>query len=179
MDELVVEVGMKLTQDLIYYHDLLENHGLKLVFSCITQDLYYTKDNLEGMTENQIKNHCIRLRICNALNKENNNTDKIYEKEKELITDGYKKVFDTKKIDFQYCNDTMKSRVQLQIIKDIGLLVYYDNPDYYNYPLEEQRNLLLEELNTYGFNFKNTDLGLDKLRTLYYKKEMYSYNQNG
>ena len=73
----------------------------------------------------------------------------------------------------------MKSRVQLQNIKDVGLLVYYDNPDYYNEPLDEQRKLLFNELNSYGFNFKETDLGLDKLRTLYYKKEMFSKNQNG
>lgn len=88
-------------------------------------------------------------------------------------------VFDTVKIDFHYCHDTMKSRVQLQNIKDIGLVVYYDNPDYYKYPLDKQRKLLLEELNTYGFDFCESDLGLDKLRTLYYKKEMYSKNQNG
>ena len=73
----------------------------------------------------------------------------------------------------------MKSRVQLQNIKDVGLLVYYDNPDYYNEPLDEQRKLLFNELNSYGFDFKETDLGLDKLRTLYYKKEMFSKNQNG
>ena len=72
----------------------------------------------------------------------------------------------------------MKSRVQLQNIKDIGLLVYYDNPDYYEYSTNEQRKLLLNELNSYSFNFKETDLGLDKLRTLYYGKEMYSDNQN-
>ena len=96
-----------------------------------------------------------------------------------MISEGYKKAFDTIKIDFQSCNDTMKSKVQLQDIKDIGLLVYYDNPDYYKYPLREQRKLLLEELNSYGFTFKESDLGLDKLRTLYYKKEMFSENQNG
>ena len=34
-------------------------------------------------------------------------------------------------------------------------------------------------LNSYGFNFKCDDLGIDKLRTLYYGKEMFSENQNG
>ena len=34
-------------------------------------------------------------------------------------------------------------------------------------------------INEYGFDFNYTDLGLDKLRTLYYGKEMYSENQNG
>ena len=103
----------------------------------------------------------------------------LLKRERELIDDGYVKVFDTIKFDFQYCHSSMKSRVQLQNIKDVGLLVYYDNPDYYNEPLDEQRKLLFNELNSYGFDFKETDLGLDKLRTLYYKKEMFSKNQNG
>lgn len=58
------------------------------------------------------------------------------------------------------------------------MLVYYDNPDYYKYPEDEQRKLLLNELNSYGFEFSENDLGLDKLRTFYYEKEMYSKNQN-
>ena len=73
----------------------------------------------------------------------------------------------------------MNHRIQLQEIKDIGLLVYYDNSDYYNLPLDAQRMKLIDELNSYGFELKYDDLGLDKLRTLYYKKEMYSKNQNG
>ena len=73
----------------------------------------------------------------------------------------------------------MKSKVQLQDIKNIGLLVYYDNPNYYKCPLDIQRKLLLEELNSYSFSFNENDLDLDKLRTLYYPKEMFSFNQNG
>lgn len=73
----------------------------------------------------------------------------------------------------------MKSRIQLQKIKKIGLVVYYDNPDYYHLSLDEQRLSLLKELNSYGFNFQDEDLGIDKLRTLYYGKEMFSKNQNG
>ena len=38
------------------------------------------------------------------------------------------------------------------------------------------RNMVI---NNYGFDFNYESLGLDKLRTLYYKKEMYSKNQNG
>ena len=41
------------------------------------------------------------------------------------------------------------------------------------------RKKLIDELNSYGFDFNYSDLGLDKLRTLYYGKEMYSENQNG
>ena len=73
----------------------------------------------------------------------------------------------------------MKSMIQLQQIKNVGLVVYYDNPDYYQFSLDKQRKLLFEELNSYGFNFNENDLGIDKLRTLYYRKELFSKNQNG
>lgn len=73
----------------------------------------------------------------------------------------------------------MSSKIQLQQIEDIGLLVYYDNKDYYQFDLETQRKRLIDELNLYGFNIDYDVLGLDKLRTLYYGKEMYSKNQNG
>ena len=179
MSELVLEVGMKLDKDLIYYHELLGEHGLNLVFSIHTHDVYYSKDdNFDGMSENQIKNACIRLRYCQKLNSKENDFKDIRKKEKELIKQGYKKVFDTSKLDFHYCNKKMKGRVQIQDIKDIGLLVYYDNEKYYKYDEDKQRRLLLEELNSYGFEFNENDLGLDKFRTLYYGKEMYSKNQN-
>jgi len=179
MEDIIVEVGMKLKQDLIYYHDMLINHGLRLVFTCITHDIYYTKQNLDGLTENEMKNACVRLRFIERVNTKQDEQVDLLKKEQELIKEGYTKVFDTIKIDFNYCNDNMKSRVQIQNIKDIGLLVYYDNPDYYKHSLDTQRKLLIDELNSYGFEFNDNDLGLDKLRTLYYKKEMYSKNQNG
>ena len=95
------------------------------------------------------------------------------------MKNGYRKVFDTKKNDHHYFKEGMNSKVQLQEIDDIGLLVYYDNSIYYDLPLDEQRNKLIDELNSYGFDFSYDILGLDKLRTLYYKKEMFSKNQNG
>ena len=74
----------------------------------------------------------------------------------------------------------MNSKIQLQEIKDIGLLVYYDNSIYYELPIEEQRKKLISELISYGFDeIDYNTLGIDKLRTLYYKKECYSKNQNG
>ena len=72
----------------------------------------------------------------------------------------------------------MNSKIQLQEIDNIGLLVYFDNSNYYGYDLDTQRNKIIDELNSYGFNFNYDELGLDKLRTLYYGKEMYSKNQN-
>ncbi len=178
----IVEVGMPLKKHLIYYHDMLQKQGMQLVFACITHDLYYAKDtNFDGLTENQMKNACIRLRMSGGgINtKPLGNNKKMLQQEQELIKQGYTKVFDTIKFDFHYMKDGMNTRIQLQDIKDLGLLVYYNNHDYDKYSPKKQRELLIKELNGYGFNFKQTDLGLDKLRTFYYGKKMYSENQNG
>ncbi len=177
--KLELEVGMPLDKNLIYYHDLLIKQGFSLKFSCITHDFYYTKTKLDDMTESQMKNACIRLRNVGRFNQKEKPDSKLLKKEKELISQGYQKIFDTIKFDFQYQKAGMKSLIQIQDIKDIGLLLYYDNSDYYELPLDEQREVLLNELNSYGFNFKLTDLGVDKLRSLYYGKTMYSKNQNG
>lgn len=88
-------------------------------------------------------------------------------------------MFDTIKQDFHYYKEGMSSKVQLQQIENIGLLVYYDNKDYYDYDFDTQRKKLIDDLNSYGFHFHYDTLGLDKLRTLYYGREMYSKNQNG
>lgn len=170
MKETILEVGMLLDKNFSFYNKMLKNNGLKQVFKCTTHDIYFTKEkSFDGLSENQIKNSCIRIRNPKKCDK-----DKIAN----LLKDGYHKVFDTIKKDYHYQNSTMKSRVQLQKIKNIGLVVYYDNPDYYNLPEEEQRLSLLKELNSYGFSFSEQDLGIDKLRSLYYNKKLYSKNQN-
>ena len=91
---------------------------------------------------------------------------------------GYKKVFDTQKSDYHYRKVGTDLIVQLQEIEKIGLMVYYDNTEYYNLPLKKQRKKLIDELNSFGFDFKDNELGIDKLRTLHYGKEMYCENQN-
>lgn len=188
---LIVEVGIKLHEEFEYYDKLLTNNGFINDFIVITHDIYYTNKNLDGLSENEIKNACIRLRRCNNEDyKVQNNlindicikevlTSEINDFENILAKSGYIKVFDTVKKDYHYYKDGMSSKVQLQQIENIGLLVYYDNKDYYEFDLEIQRKKLIDDLNSYGFNFNYDVLGLDKLRTLYYKKEMYSKNQNG
>ncbi len=188
----IVEVGIKLSHDLSYYDNILKNKGLYNDFNVETHDIYYTNKNLDNLSENEIKNSCIRLRSCNnsSFKIQNNLVDelninevpikKLTKYEKKLLKFGYRKVFDTLKYDHHYYKEGMNSKVQLQEIKDIGLLVYFDNSIYYELPVEEQRKKLIDELISYGFGEINYNtLGLDKLRTLYYKKECYSKNQNG
>ena len=202
---IVVEVGFKLNENIKYYEEILSSHNAINRFNCKTHDIYWNNKNLENMTENEMKNSCIRLRIKEGfggtdfsgvsrvsyrfqnvdnfiVNKDNQKEltlEEVNEYIKEIENSGYVKVFDTTKVDYQYSIGAMKSRIQLQDIENVGLLLYYDNPDYYELPLDDQRKALIDELNSYGFNFNFDELGLDKLRTLYYKKDMYSKNQNG
>lgn len=98
---------------------------------------------------------------------------------KSIEKEGFYEIFDTFKTDFQYKIGDMKSRIQLQEIDNIGLVVYYDNPDYYTMPAELQWKSLVDELNSYGFNIRHDEQGIDKLRTLLLGYDCYSYNQNG
>ena len=77
---------------------------MKLAFSVNTHDVYYAKEcNFDDMSENEMKNTCVRLRYVQKLNSEENDFKDIIKKEKELIKKGFKKVFDTNKLDFHYC----------------------------------------------------------------------------
>lgn len=100
-----------------------------------------------------MKNSCIRLRSCN---------DRSFKVQNNLL----------KELDvYEITSDNL-------IVLEKRL--YYDNSIYYGLPLEEQRKKLIAELISYGFDdIDYNTLGLDKLRTLYYKKECYSKNQNG
>lgn len=176
----VVEVGIPLDKDLMFYHEMLLKSGWRLAYFCFTHDLYYSKNvAFEGMTERQIKDSCIRLRVS-VTNTDHLNDEmkKAQNKALKLEKEGYLKAFDTEKFDFHYAKDGVPSRIQLQDIKEIGLLVYYDNINYIEFPPEKQREMLMQELCECGFDFSPSALGLDKLRTLYYGKKMYSCNQN-
>lgn len=209
MEKVVVEVGMLLEKDVEYYNKIIEKAGGKNVFNCETHDLYWTNkshDELEKMTENQIKKSCVSFRLSSGFggscfdgdfNIKNGKFDnfKIFDRskedrfscdmkkfkkiQKEMELKGWYLVFDTFKVDYQYVIGDMKSRIQLQEIDNIGLVLYYDNPDYYEMSEENQREMLLKELNDYGFNFDKDELGIDKLRTLLTGSSQFSKNQNG
>ena len=164
---LIVEVEIKLDKYFEYYNILLKNNGLVNDFKIATHDIYYTDKNLDGLSENEVKNACIRLRSSDNLNyKIQNNViddlglkevtnDELTNFEKRLGKLGCKKVFDTTKKDFHYYKDGMSSKVQLQQTENIGLLVYYDNKDYYEFDLGTQRKQLINELNSCGFDLSN------------------------
>lgn len=199
MEMCVVEVGIKLDEPLSHYQEILNRAGAVNTFNCETHDLYWTNRSLGGMSENEIKTACVRYRMCrrigvktwdctfqnyqifnpNLSNEFKCNKIQLIEHEKRFEKSGWIKMFDTYKKDYQYAIGNMKSRIQLQDIDGVGLLLYYDNPDYYHMPLMEQRNALIDELNSYGFNLDYRTMGLDKLKTLFTGRECFSLNQNG
>ena len=209
MEEKIVEVGMLLDKDIEYYNSIIENAGGRNVYNCETHDLYFSNkkhSELEKMTENQIKKASVRFRLSSGFGGSCFDGDfsikngifdnfKIFDKEREdrfscdmqefkkiqeeLESNGWFLIVDTFKVDYQYVIGDMKSRIQLQEIDNIGLILYYDNPDYYQMSEDNQREMLLKELNEYGFSFDKDELGVDKLRTLLTGETKFSKNQNG
>ncbi len=202
-----VEVGFKLDKELEYYRKMMEEHNSINVYNAEVRDIYYTRESLDNKSENEIKCSCVRIRQDRKLDydlkpkgdwkysfqnltlKNKSTTFKISNKKLNSMTkdevinllkkEGFKKVFDTKKLDIHYSIDGYNGDIQFQPVENIGLLVYYYNDDYIGMPFKEQRKKLIDELNLVGFNFSYDKLGLDKLRTFYYGKELYSDNQNG
>ena len=119
----IVEVGIKLDRDFEYYDALLRSKGLVNDYKVRTHDIYYTNQDLNELSENQMKNACIRLRSCNDSNyKIQNNlinnkfrdkevsATKLDQFEHKLFKLGYRKVFDTVKDD-----DVLKELKELDI----------------------------------------------------------------
>lgn len=195
----IVEIGILLHKPLAYYDELLTSKGACNVFNCKTHDVYWTFHDLRGKSEKQIKDACIRYRHVTNLASDKPGpavmqnypmADKrsvgeffvpvnaLQEFDRMFQEQGYMRVFDTTKHDYHYATPQMRSRIQLQDIEGLGLVVYYDNPDYYNFPPETQRIALIRELNTFGFNIPESQMGIDKLRTFYNNELCYSTNQN-
>ena len=65
MENIVLEVGFKLEEDMDFYDLLEKSKGLDNVYTFITHAIYYTNRELDGMTENELKCASIRLRnVC-------------------------------------------------------------------------------------------------------------------
>ena len=196
MKSIPVEVAFMLNENLEFYNNLLNQNGLQNVFKITTHDIYLANQSIDGLTENEIKNACIRLRSCTK----NGEEDKIFKVQNNLCENlsleqvnaenfpeflrfmeqnGFKMVIDTIKQDYHYAKPQMESRVQLQQIKDIGLVLYYDNSEYYHLPYSEQRISLINELNSYGFNFDLNTPDLNKLESLRDGKLSLHENKNG
>lgn len=188
---IIVEVGFLLNKDFPYYDSLLKSKGFINDFNVETHDLYYIKNDIDisSLSEQDIKSLCIRLRECNkyiysiqnnlisSLDLKQVSNEELSKFENMIEKYGYYQVFNTTKKDHHYSRSNLRSKIQLQEIENVGLLLYYDNPNYYDLNEDTQRKKLIDDLNTFGFDFSYETLGVDKLRSLYHGKIMYSLNQ--
>ncbi len=207
MENTNVEIGMLLDEDVEFYQSMLENQGGEIAFSCETHDLYYTnktRSELEKMTEKQIKDSCVILREVWAFggsefngdfaesylaknynlfneNKKDSFSFNCQELKKyiaELEEKDWLLFFDTFKRCYEYKMPKTNSKIKLEEIDNVGLVVYYSNSDNNNMEEELQRKALIDELNAFGFSFDYKEQGIDKLRTLLSGRPHFSNNQN-
>ncbi len=184
----VLEVGFKIKEDKKEAEKLLLAQGFQELFKTTTRDIYFGKDvNFEGKDETQIKTSLIRCR-----NFEKFENLKIFDKDlpdkldvdfktmhayfDKFFENGYEVIFDTQKTDWVYYKG--KCWHQLQDIKDIGLLDYVLDKDIFDKSEDEQFEILMKQVKDFGLHLEY-ELGVDKLRSLYNKKLMFSKNQAG
>lgn len=64
---IVLEVGLRLDKDQKYYEKILKEHNAVNRFDCETHDIYWTNKDLDGLTENEMKRACVRLRMTRGI----------------------------------------------------------------------------------------------------------------
>lgn len=180
-----LEVGLMIKNSLKEAEKILLDNGYIEDFKTQTHDIYYSKVNMNGLSEVEMKSSCIRLRHSGKffyfenLNYLNNE----YERKvhvtfetlrnylNELHDNGFKIVFDTYKTDWVYYKG--RKGCQLQDIKDIGLLNYVYDQDLAGKTKDEQFSILKKSLTDMGFKLEH-ELGIDKLSSLHYGELKFS-----
>lgn len=186
-----VEVGFKIKNTLEEGREILLKNGFENIFNTQTHDLYFSNVKItKQMSEQEIKFSCVRFRHTKGKcrfenyklfkpqeeNKFECTLDKAGEIFVELQANGFKKVFDTFKIDNIFRKGTLCC--QLQDINDVGLLNYIFDESVFDKPCEYQFEYLKKTILDMGFVLEYEE-GVDKFRTLINKKYMFSKNQNG
>lgn len=185
-----VEAGFKIKESKEEAEQILLKNGFINTYKTHTRDIYFGKDDdFRDMDEEGIKNSLIRLR-----NFERFENMKLFDSEmpdiitldfktmleylQKLFSQGYDVVFDTRKSDWIYKKGECYH--QLQDINDIGLLDYVYNREIFDKGLDadEQFEELKRQMLALGFHLEY-EQGVDKLRSLYNKKLMFSTNQIG
>ena len=187
-----IEVGFKIKQDKLEAEKILLENGFVNIFKTAhTRDIYFGKDvDFTGLTEEEIKNSLVRLRGATLFEnldmfdpnlpsgKVNVDFKTAHEYIERMFKAGYVVVFDTEKTDWIYKKGDCYH--QLQDIKGIGLVDYVYNKEIFNKGLNEDEMFLVlkNQMKELGFDLEY-ELGVDKLRTLYYKEIKFSKNQIG
>lgn len=187
-----IEIGLLCEDNLEKCKKILEENNIELYWATIAKDIYYTNINIEELKTKDgetIKDSCIRIRLnrslkenskykivrvqnyknyLNVFSNKNYSINKLEQIEKTLIENGFLKVIETTKTDYQYLNGYL----QLQEVENLGLIIYYYNPKYFFETSEKQKELLYNDLEKIGFTFKEK-LSIDRLKTLINNKICY------
>lgn len=187
-----VEAGFKIKNSKEEAEQILLKNGFVNTFkNAKTRDVYFGRNiNFNNKSETEIKRSLIRCRGFQTFTNLQLLDPSIPEGKhvvdfktalnycNRLLAEGFDVVFDTEKTDWIYKKGNCWH--QLQDIKNIGLIDYVWNEDIFNkgYSEQEQFNLLKQQMTDLGFTLEY-DLGIDKLRTLYYGEIKFSTNQAG
>ena len=64
---MIVEIALPLEESLDYYLKKIEVVNGINFFTCETHDIYYTDNDLNGMSEEEMKNSCVRFRYVEGI----------------------------------------------------------------------------------------------------------------
>lgn len=186
------KVSLLLDGDVDYYTNLLNSQGAVITEIFDITERLFTDKNFEDiclMSESEIKQNCVVIKNCNQVMGDNgSNSEKIclenysifdknhdadFEINKSELKDfcsklengGFYEVLQTFKMqyDFRLRNGNALS---LQEIDSIGVVLTYFNSEYENMPSNLQREAVISELNSYGFEIDKNESDIDVIKTL-------------
>lgn len=187
-----VEAGFKILETKEEAEKILLANGFINTFKTAhTRDIYFGKDiDFTGKNEEEIKNSLVRCRGCSLfenlqlldsslpIGKVKVDFKTAFSYFKRMFDEGFDVVFDTEKTDWIYKKGNCYH--QLQDIQEIGLVDYVYNEEIFGkgYNEDKQFEMLKNQMKDLGFHLEY-ELGIDKLRSLYYKELKFSKNQAG
>ncbi len=182
---MIEEIELKIsgTKEEIEKH--LLNQGFSVFFKRRTIANYYLPPNEEIGEHKTLKDRCVRLRTSFKIDEEirklgfrkldlseSQDEEKLSLKEakkleKQLLKDGYQLIHTDDKTDFVYILKEKDLAFQIQDIEGLGIIVAYDNKDYYNLPSKKQREKLIKDVEHYGIKIQDYNqvdrfTGIDK-----------------
>ena len=181
---MVVEIELLIKDSKMEVINKLIRHGFNKMHACRTIANYYLPPGCRIDDVNKIKEYCVRLRksivdnyiegfalgnskLLKSFDFYNfNDTDgeikistdvEALALEKSMIDAWFKLIYTDDKDDTILEFNNKEIVFQIQELKNIGLIVAYDNPNYYELSYEEQRNKLIADVLNFGIELQDFD----------------------
>ncbi len=193
MTSIAFGITIKLDNDLSFeeWEEEMKIAGFQNTCTTVIEERYYFDEDISNMTEREIETICLKAsKNCNGFSIQNNDLLKkridinhFTEEEKELILKdsisfdeidyyekcllelGYEKKIVCKEQRYYYQNKEDNVIIEFEKVEGIGLLLYYDNPKYFNMSIDEQKKQLISDLSyNDGFDIPEDCKNFDKLR---------------